>query len=300
MPTDLSKLGGWVPDPLAVQAVLSGMPRPTFGSAAPLLKGSGDDATVLLYKAFKEVNGGKYIPYVAQGTGDCVSMGTAHGIDLLSAVEITIGKEPEEFKQTATEVVYAMSRVDIGGGQLGRSAGSVGAWAAKAVSTLGTVSRDVVGPYSAQRADDWGYRGVPAEIKAKAKDYKVRTVSLVSSWEEAADSIANGYPIPVCSNRGFTLTRDAQGFCRPSGRWDHCMLICGIRGGSRPGACIMQSWGMDSPSGPLDLDQPPNSFWADAEVVAAMLAQRDSWSLSGFDGYPNRALPGWMVYMGGM
>ena len=61
-----------------------------------------------------------------------------------------------------------MARVDIGGERGSYSDGAVGAWAAKAVSTIGTVSRDVVGPYDGQRAKDWGAEGVPADIKAKA------------------------------------------------------------------------------------------------------------------------------------
>ena len=284
-------LGGWVDNPLAVEAQLARLARPTFAQAAPRLAGAGTGKDVLLYKAFQEVNGGAYIPYPAQAIGDCVSHGFGHGVDLLAAVEIAVGHEAETFKQTATEAVYGMARVDIGGGQLGNSDGAVGAWAARAVSTLGTVSRDVVGPYSGNRAKEWGARGVPAEIKARAVDHKVKTVALVSTYEELEDALANGYPVPVCSNQGFTLERDAEGFCKPRGVWGHCMLLVGVRGGNRPGACIFQSWGPEMPKGPLGLDQPPNSFWADREVVASMLAARDSWALSAFDGYPGRPVP---------
>ena len=71
-----------------------------------------------------------------------------------------------------------------------------------------------------------------------------------------------------------------------------------VRADARPGACIFQSWGSDVPSGPLALDQPPNSFWADRSVVETMLAARDSWSLSGFVGYPPQSLPESWTYAG--
>jgi hypothetical protein len=295
---DYTTLGGWVHSPDEVARHLATLAKPTFAEAAPQLSGAGTGKTTLLYKAFKDINGGQYIPYVAQQIGDCVSHGFGHGVDLLECVQIAIGHKPETLEQTATEAVYGMARVDIGGGQLGRSDGAIGAWAAKAVSTIGTVSRDVVGPYSGRRAKEWGASGVPDDIKAKAGDHKVKTIALVQTYEELEDALANGYPVPVCSNQGFTLTRDEQGFCRPRGVWGHCMLIVGVRGDDRPGACIFQSWGPDMPSGPIDLDQPSNSFWADRDVVSRMLAMQDSWALSNFDGYPGQALPAHWGYEG--
>ena len=96
---------------------------------------------------------------------------------------------------------------------------------------------------------------MPADLEAKAKDHKVLTTSLVSTFAELQDALANGYPVTVCSNQGFTMTRDEQGFCSPSGTWGHCMCIGALRF-DRPGACILQSWGRMKPSGPTDLDQP--------------------------------------------
>jgi len=296
--TDFTRLGGWFPAPDEVDRHLATLRKPTFAQAAPRLGGAGEGRTSLLYKAFPAVNGGRYIGYPAQEIGDCVGHGFGHGVDLLEAVQIVLGDEPQAFEPTATEAVYGLARVDVGGGGLGDSDGAVGAWAARAVSTLGTVGRGVVGPYSGARAKLWGRDGVPAEIRSRAADHQVRTASLVSTYEELEDALANGYPVPVCSDQGFTLTRDADGFCKPEGTWGHCMLIVGVRAGDRPGACILQSWGPDMPTGPTGLDQPTDSFWADREVVARMLAMRDSWALSRFDGYPARTLPAHWTYDG--
>lgn len=284
-------LGGWIHDPTEVDRQLATMPHPLFAQAAPKLSGSGADKTTLLYKAFKEANAGAYIDYPAQTIGDCVSHGFGHGVDLLESVQIAIGKKNEVLKQTATEAIYGMARVDIGGELGSYSDGAVGAWAAKAVSTIGTVSRDVVGPYDGNRAKTWGAKGVPSDVEKVATKHKVVTVSLVSSYEELEDALANGYPVPVCSNQGFTLKRDSDGFCHAKGVWGHCMLIVGVRAGDRPGACIFQSWGPDMPTGPLALDQPPNSFWVERDVVTSMLALQDSWAISQFQGYPGQVVP---------
>lgn len=288
-------LCGWIHNPSEVAMALATMPFPgRFSTAGAHLAGSGAGQQTLLYKAFKEVNG-DYIPYIAQAIGDCVSFGHGHGTDLVECVQIALGKKNDAFKQTATEAVYGMARVDVGGERGSYSDGAVGAWAAKAISTLGTVSRDVVGPYDGHRAKEWGARGVPSDVKAKAVDHKVQAVALVTTYEELEDALANGYPVTVCSNQGFALTRDADGFCHPRGHWGHCMLLCGTRT-DKPGACIFQSWGPDVPSGPLALDQPPNSFWADRDVVSSMLSMQDSWALSGFEGYPSQPLPSAWTY----
>jgi hypothetical protein len=287
---------GWVHDPAEVEAVLSTMPRPLFAEAAPEIEGSGENKTTLLYRAWKDVIG-KYFPYPAQQIGCCVGRGFSEGVDLLECVEIAVGKEAEVFTPTSHEAVYGMARVDVGGQRGSYEDGAVGAWAAKAVTLIGTVSQDAVGPYSDRLARQWGAEGVPDEVRQKAAQHKVRTSSLVHTYAELEDALANGYPVTVCSNQGFTLQRDRQGFCRPEGTWSHCMLTCGVRT-DRPGALILQSWGMNVPSGPLDLDQPSNSFWADRAVVEHMLSMRDSWALSRFAGYPSRVLPAAWTWAG--
>jgi hypothetical protein len=280
---------GWLHAPEEVEAVLSTMPRPLFASAAPGIRGSGRGKTTLLYKAWKDVLG-DYFPYPAQTIGCCVSRAFAAGVDLLECVEISVGREAETFTPTSHEAIYGLARVDVGGQRGSYQDGAVGAWAAQAVTELGTVSQDVVGPYSDALAREWGAVGVPDEVKARAVQHKVRTASLVQTYAELEDALANGYPVTVCSSQGFTLERDAQGFCRPEGQWFHAMLFAGVRT-DRPGVLTVQSWGSSVPSGPLDLDQPSNSFWADRDVVESMLSMRDSWSLSSFSGYPSRALP---------
>ena len=101
----------------------------------------------------------------------------------------------------------------------------------------------------------------------EAGPFKLGTSAKVSTWDELVAALQNGYPVTICTAQGFTLERDAQGFCKARGRWGHCMFIAGVRF-DRPGACIIQSWGPGYAQRP---DRPSASrasrFWADQPVM---------------------------------
>ena len=290
------ELCGWHDRPADVAIVAAQQKYPQFvtGSRATGSAGIGKGKRTLLYQALYKAVGGKqnWHPRL-QTIGDCVSMGAAGAVDILRALEFVMNKS-EYIAETATEPIYAMSRVEIGKGQLGNEDGSVGAWAAQAVKTLGTLVRRKYGSidlskYDGNRAKQWGApnAGCPNELEPEAHQHLVKTTSLVTTWEELCDAIAAGYPVTVASNQGFTNVRDDKGFLRPSGSWPHQMFICAADDESgRPGALIQNSWGPDWVSGPTAFDQPPGSFWADADVVVRMLSAQDAWAYSDLDGYP--------------
>jgi hypothetical protein len=135
----------------------------------------------------------------------------------------------------------------------------------------------------------------------------VRTVSLVTDAESGRAALANGFPIPICSNQGFSTTRDARGFCRPQGSWNHCMLArgtCRVKApsGGRPAIAIQQSWG-ESPTGPSrvtlesgrEIELPQGVFLIELDVFGRMLARNDSFALSEFEGFPKRELDWLMI-----
>jgi hypothetical protein len=253
-----------------------------FGDAAP-------SEPVLLYKAWSDVLG-KFPDYPAQQIGDCVSFGHGHGNDLLQCIEIGLG-QPAVYRETDTEFIYGASR-EIAG-ILGSGDGSYGAAAVKAMMTIGMVSRAMLGSdgaYSGQRAKAWGETGPPASVQAEAASFKLGSAALVSSWDDLVAAITNGYPVTICCDQGFDLTRDQDGFCAASGTWGHCMVIAGVRF-DRPGACILQSWGPDVPTGPTALGQPDWSFWAERDVISAILNEGDSWALSKAPAFMTRQLP---------
>jgi hypothetical protein len=288
-PKALAALGGWLDGPER-HLMARGFER--FERAAPELMTTPAPGTdILLYKALKEANGGSYPEYPAQTIGDCVGQGHGHANDLLQSVEISLGETETVWQPTCTEFIYATSREVAG--ILGRSDGSFGSAAVKAMTTIGMVSRPMLGDhgdYDGNRAKQWGYTGAPADLKEKAGSYKLGSTAIVQTWDELVAALSNGYPVTICSNQGFTLQRDPQGFCRPRGVWGHCMLIGGVRF-DRPGACIFQSWGPNNPTGPTVLDQPDFSFWADRAVVERILAQGDSWAISRAPAFLTRQLP---------
>lgn len=291
------QLTGWVNDPQAVDEYLGKNPHPIFGATAASLKDTGRGKTVLLHKIVASVLG--YFPIYLQQIGDCVSFGWAQSIDAYKCVQIAIQKQNYDFKApTATEAIYGSSRVEIGRGRLGNQDGSCGAWAAEAVQRYGTLLRQTyqVGAntvdlrkYSGQRAKQWGAprAGLPDWLEPTSRQHPVRTVSLIRTYEEARDAIANGSLAPVCSSIGFVNVRDREGFAKPGPRWDHCMYFVAVDDAyRRPGLLCVNSWGPDWISGPIRLDQPPGSFWVDADVVNRMLAMNDSYAISGYEGFP--------------
>jgi hypothetical protein len=286
---------GHVYDWRQIEQSLAESPTPSFAAAGRMLYESGKGKISLPFIALERLLG--QFPIHEQTIGDCVSHGFGTGIDVLQAVEIQSGENERWVAETATESIYAISRVERGKRQLGRGDGSVGAWAADAVSKWGVLQRiqyDGVDlrQYSGQRAKAWGWDGLPDILEPKASPFRCGVVSLCDSYEQARDAIANGYPVAVCSNEGFEDKRDADGFARPSGSWAHCMVFVGADDtAKRPGLLCMNSWGKHWISGPKRHGQPDGSFWVDADIANRMLARNpDSWALGSFSGYPGRNL----------
>src|SRR5690606_15878528 len=119
--------------------------------------------------------------------------------------------------------------------------------------------------YSGNKARDWGRRGTPSSLLPYAKEHLIKTVTKITSVEQCRDSLANGYPVTIASNAGFTSTRDRYGFARRSGSWAHQMFLHAVDDdgvdGAPKGVCCQNSWGPSWISGPKRLGQPDGSFW---------------------------------------
>lgn len=71
----------------------------------------------------------------------------------------------------------------------------------------------------------------------------------------------------------------------------NCMAFVGVRFEPRPGLLCQNSWGPSWISGSKwPADQPDGSFWVDASVATRMLQGRDSFAVSGIEGFPFRNL----------
>lgn len=245
--------------------------------------------------------------FLANGsaTHNCVSHATGLGIDILTSVQIAHHKYAERWvAETATEPIHAGSRVEIGKNRA--RLGSYGSWAMRWINEYGVLLRlpyldnkyDFT-TYSGKKAVQWGHTcnsctgwggGVPEDLEIIAKQHQIKTFTLVKTWKEACDAIANGYPVIVCSGLGFSQTRDELGFAAQNDWWNHAMLIAGIDTVSpRPGGLILNSWGTWN-SGPKMYGQPEGSFWADADTINRMLAEEDSYAISQYVGYPRQEL----------
>ena len=284
-------LCGWCPDHPSRPEVQASIP--TLKDAGPWLA-ADPSKSVLLYKLWKEVFS-DYPDYPAQQIGDCESFGHSHAHDLLQTIEAYLGDLPVELiGRTCTEAFYAAGRE--AGNMLGWGDGCYGSAMLKAATTIGVVRYADIGQgaaYSGQRAKQWGRTGMPADLKPIAANRKL-SGAMLTSVDDMIAALQNGHPCTISTARGFSMTRDQQGFCRMQGRWGHCMGVAGYRS-DRPGFLILQSWGPQQPSGPLDLDQPTWSFWADKADVEQIIAEGDSDTLSGTPGFVVRALPGFLA-----
>jgi hypothetical protein len=150
--------------------------------------------------------------------------------------------------------------------------------------------------YDASIGMKWGGRGVPANVTSVAAKHHVGTISLVTTWQQARDAIANGFGVVCCSDVGFSrMRRDEQGMIPPSGTWHHAMQWHAADD-SRPGDCrfcIQNSWGWNAHSGPKVHDQPEGSFWISQSTAQRMIAQGGTYAVSNVVGFPKRTLKDW-------
>ena len=295
---------GWVPDQQETDKFKSAQRVPMFAQAGRQLAGSGANNKALLWKFFEKASRGKLVPH-KQTVADCVAHSWGLGVDILDSIQIAHGRGRWVAK-CATEIIYAGGRVEIGGGRM-RGGGMHGSWAGRWCRDYGILLRRsyLDGKYDftnysgsksrkwahkCQRCTSWG-GGIPDELEPFAKKHPVKTITLVTGWEEARDAIYNGYPVAIASNYGFRSKRDSEGFAKKKGTWWHCMLMIGMDDtGSRPGGLIINSWGPNWISGPTKLDQPAGSFWVDANTIDGMLSQEDSFAMSNYVGYPRQNL----------
>ena len=238
--------------------------------------------------------------YDQKSVGSCVGFGTTKAVEYLSLAEIYLLKDKEEFQTLTQEVTYALSRVEIGGGRI-TGDGSIGAWACQAIKQYGMVKRGKYGDldltaYDEAQCRKLGKIGMSKDMENVAKLHPVKSYTKITNYKDAMVALAQGFFITVCSNQGFSSTRDEQGFAKPSGSWGHCMCISGYQKKKqnnklRDGFIIDNSWGskwIKGPKGSIPMND--GAFWADAAVVDRMLAAGDSFALSSYSGFPKRQI----------
>lgn len=281
-------------DPDDTARLLAGLPMPLFGDT---LAGSGAGKLSLAYQAvvaFEKAAGRN--PYdEAQTTGDCVSHGTRGAADVARANDPDLSTKEDWIDRTATEPLYGAR----GHSGQGASCSRLVEWAHKVGGLMLRTKYPDLGidlsKYDAAIGARWGGSGVPEKVTAVAAKHRIGTISLVSTWQQARDAIANGYGLVCCSDVGFIQVRDSNGMAAPRGTWNHAMHWHGADD-TRPGDCrfcVQNSWGYTWISGPKVHGQPEGSFWISQSTAQRMISQGGTYAVSNVDGFPKRTLKDW-------
>ena len=296
-------LFGYQPDPEGSAAFVGSLPHPTLAEAGPDLQAAPQDvnlglALLACSKGWKRGS---------QPIGSCVGWGFAMCIDVLAACDIVLRGEAEVWGGRCIEAsIYGVSRVEARGRTQNTGGdGSTGFHAAKAVRDWGTLHYGQ--QYGSVRFDRqftgteekaWGRDGMPDDLEPYAKNQRCSEVTLVTSFADCAKALSNGYPVSLCSMRGFSMRFADRGslgggWLSPAGTWAHCMMGLAVRH-DRPAILVANSWG-NCYSGTVDEKLPEpfqrTSGWVDAEVIDDMCSGRDSYALAGFSGFKPSALP---------
>jgi hypothetical protein len=265
---------------------------PTLYDRFPNLQGKWDGKTTINHHAAaREVLGKDLEPHL-QPRGTCGGRAGSRGLELLQLILIASGKRAK-FSPVSHAWLYFLARRDfnmLGGGD-GVPDGAIPVVMEKYGCLTRTEANDPeqAGPRSDDVAVKWGGGGLKGEelqrLIKEASDNVVSARVRVRSAQELADGIASG-GIGICSDaQGFTMTRDNDGFCRPSGTWYHYHVRSGVRvtSSGRKGFDYNQSWGKNTPSGPLLDGCPDNCFGVDWDVQDRLCRSGSVDVVLGFD-----------------
>jgi hypothetical protein len=281
---------GSVCDPEETAELLAKLKTPLFGATAFRLYGSGEGKLSLPFKSLLKFDS-SFGPSERQTTGDCVSHSTRNAVDITRAVEIDVNGESESFEaRSATEGIY-QSRGH-------RSQGMTCSGAAKYVHSKGGILlRKDYGKVDLSKYNSGlgANHKIPSSVYiTEAKKHQVKTISMITTVQEARDALGNGYAISVCSGHGFSSRRDSNGIAKRGSGWNHAMVWIACDDTHKRFKetlfLVQISWGKWN-SGPRVHDQPEGSFWIREKDARGMLAEQGSWVFSDVDGFPARNLP---------
>lgn len=259
----------------------------SFYDAAPHLIGYGVGRSINLHAIARAVvSTGIRSQY--QNRGTCVSRGAKRIVDLVQCLAIYAGA-PHTFQYASHAYIYGTCREH--GNYLSNQDGAVGAWAAWSVSHDGNLVNEDCNDSDNDDAlaVKWGASGVPDSYKTKGRLHLVKEIVPLKSSAEVRDFLCAGLGgVTVASSVGFTMTRDSNGVCRASGRWDHQMCYTGYDGQNNRFAQD-QSWGPGVPGGPLfNADGQPfpdYTFGVEESDVSRQVSAGDTFGYKWVDGW---------------
>lgn len=311
-------LAGAVCDPEATAqlqadvAAAGGLPKGAMACSAYGLEDSGKGKLNLPFLEILKLYPGA-LPGGAQGRGDCVSWSTRNAGLLTMCTDIASGQADEvsgrlegapEVSETArlngvlsTEAIYNWRRHGGDGWSCGAAARVVlkesGLWLRKRYDDI-----DVdFTAYSARNAGIYGASTPPEAWRKIGADHLIRTATVLETYEELRDMLANGYGVSSCGSEGFSSVRDTNGVSNRAGSWAHALAyiavddrpaIIAIYG--EPLILVQNSWG-DWNDGSrriygTNIDIPIGAFWARWSSIK----DREMIAFSGVSGWPPRKL----------
>lgn len=294
-------------------AAAGGLPDGALACATYGLVGSGAGKLSLAFKAIDDVYPDA-LPGGAQGRGDCVSWSTRNAClttmctDIMSGVPDEVSGKLEGAPAVSdearlngvlsTEAFYNWRRHG-GDGWFCAEAVDVameesGLWLRKKYDEIGVdLTR-----YSARNAGLYGSRTPPAAWLEVGKNHRIRTATVLKTYEELRDMIANGYGVTSCGGESFSDKRDENGFSpRTRAGWAHAMAYGAVDDRDvikakygEPLVLLIQSWG-EWNAGPrrvlgTTVDIPVGAFW----VKWSDIKNREMIAVSGVPGWPPKKL----------
>lgn len=264
------------------------------------LRGVGAGANSMLWELY-EKEGVPLPANHAQGIGDCVSHGE-EGANEDTIIAAQAGGQEVEWKgELATEAKYGLSRCEVAKWWNSYEDGSTGTYGVMASRDWGSLLRKKyanidLSTYSADLAKKWGAKGLPDDLEPEAKLHVIKGFTLVTSFEQMQDMLANGSGVNVASNRGFRMKYDGRGCFLPSGSWSHQMRFrgCLILKGNQPIGVCQNSWANvpemnQQPTFELEdgrtIKGPKGSFGVYPDTVNEMLRAKESYARSASQGF---------------
>jgi hypothetical protein len=257
---------------------------PSLAQRFPRLVGSWDGKTEInLLDSVRKIGVDPISLVQYQPRGTCGGRAGSLGLDLIQASVIASGRSDKKtkFRRASHAAVYYFARQKYGmdrGGNNENNDGVAGGAVPEILADplFGVVFRDEIGDtnYYGEGSDDLactiGGGQISADMKKKIHELgsdntivKVRC----KSAQDVADVLFNRGVIVQSDSQGYTMQRDKDGFCRPSGTWAHYQVRGGIiiRNG-RKGFVYYQSWNRDTPSGDVIPGYTGNCFGVDWDV----------------------------------
>jgi hypothetical protein len=280
-------------------------------AAAPQIMDLPIDRDVVLWPAlFEEYSDWSF---GRQGTGDCVSWGWKHCLDIRMSVLAALGGAKRPDALHCQESIYGFGKCELKNSYGFHGSGMSGVDAARATNRFGCLYRKTyptidLSEYSGDRAIAWGEsprrtHGVPDDLEPIAKEHCTLDYAVVQSLDSAAKLIVGGFPFIYCGYTYWGTRRGDDGLATSFDSGWHCMTATGVRfKDGKPWAFWIANTGHGNHcSGPLGPFNMPSTYadcgsWIPIEKIEPVILAGDCYSTSIVGGWEPLLIPDWGFY----